>query len=632
MKSEFELQKDFINNPELQEQLEYLKTNPLQGMQGGIVMIEAFLKGIRDLGYKDTSFAFNELNDNSMQAGARNIHYDLIGKSNNIEEIIVYDDGHGMVPDMLRIAVAWGGGHRQGSRKGFGKYGYGLPSACLGVAKKYTVYSKTKETDWHCITFDITPLDRDGKVEMKDIVSEPQSLVKLPEHISNFEGTNLKVSDLKQGTIIQVECIDRVKPVQINKLKDTFLNNFGQTYFKLLENTNMYVDNTKVLPVDVLFVTPNAKGYKEDVNELFVDSNKDENYGEYNIKIKLLNDQQKEGEILVRWSRLPGLFAIRNPKDSGYDKVEEAFLAGKTSISADTKSYRWKTMRQNFGIVFRRYGRKMDVISQSSKLGGYLTPSNNDNYWKCEVNFPAELDEHFEVTTSKQQITPSDELLKTLDDAGLFKRLNRIAKEVSTDSAALKVRRRNPKSENSDSTQQSEAEIIATATALTQGTDIASSPHAERVTQANLRKQKRIEEIAAKKNITIEQAVTDYEATFKDRPRVCNIEPLGRNYAFIVLDEHGDTIEVKINSDHMFYKNFYYAKGSSDNTRSKWDQFLLFYADLYFKQSEDYQSFLESFMNKIGESIKTGARKDIERNPDDYEMDLDDDLTDLIKN
>ena len=43
----------------------------MQGMQG-IVMV-GLLKGIRDLGYKDTSFAFNELNDNSIQAGAGNI-------------------------------------------------------------------------------------------------------------------------------------------------------------------------------------------------------------------------------------------------------------------------------------------------------------------------------------------------------------------------------------------------------------------------------------------------------------------------------------------------------------------------------------------------------------------------------
>ena len=45
------------------------------------------------------------------------IFYDLIGEKNKIREIVVCDGDHGMVPDMLRIAVAWGGGHRQGSEK-----------------------------------------------------------------------------------------------------------------------------------------------------------------------------------------------------------------------------------------------------------------------------------------------------------------------------------------------------------------------------------------------------------------------------------------------------------------------------------------------------------------------------------
>ena len=70
--------------------------------------------------------SIGELNDNSFQAGARNIHYELIGTNNKIGELVVYDDGHGMVKDMLTVAVTWGGTHRQNSRKGFGKYGYGL--------------------------------------------------------------------------------------------------------------------------------------------------------------------------------------------------------------------------------------------------------------------------------------------------------------------------------------------------------------------------------------------------------------------------------------------------------------------------------------------------------------------------
>ena len=54
MKTELELQKEFIENPELKEQLDFIKQGGASGIQG-VVLVEAFLKGIRDLGYKDTA-------------------------------------------------------------------------------------------------------------------------------------------------------------------------------------------------------------------------------------------------------------------------------------------------------------------------------------------------------------------------------------------------------------------------------------------------------------------------------------------------------------------------------------------------------------------------------------------------
>lgn len=456
MKSELELQKDFINNPELQEQLKYLESNPMQGMQG-VVMVEAFLKGIRDLGYKDTSYAFNELNDNSIQAGARNIHYDLIGKG-GVDEIIVYDDGHGMVPKMLSIAVAWGGGHRQGSRKGFGKYGYGLPSACMGMCKKYTIYSKTSDSEWHNIVFNVTSLDENNDIDMSKVVSTPKPC-ELPSHIANFEGSNFKVSELKNGTIIQLEEIDRVKPIQIRSLKNNFLNDFGQTYFKLLENTNMYVDNQKVEPVDVLFATPGARGFKDDMNDLSVDIDNPDCYGEISIPIVLKDDKATQSEILVRWSKIPGLFAYRNNEDSGTNSIEEAYIRNKINITPDKKSYRWKVLRQNHGIVFRRFGRKMDVVEKQSHLGGFNV-QNYSTYWKCEVNFPAILDEHFEVNVNKQQITPSEYIIKTLEDAGIFRILKKLESDYSDENNVRKSKRKNPED---SSIQQKESEILAQA-------------------------------------------------------------------------------------------------------------------------------------------------------------------------
>ena len=103
-----------------------------------LVSPEAFLRGIRDLGYKSTLTALDELVDNSVQANAEVIWlFPAYLPGNKSEKkpdaIVVVDDGHGMEPDMIRIAVRWGGTHRENDRKGFGRYGFGLPSACVSV-------------------------------------------------------------------------------------------------------------------------------------------------------------------------------------------------------------------------------------------------------------------------------------------------------------------------------------------------------------------------------------------------------------------------------------------------------------------------------------------------------------------
>ena len=328
MKTELELQKEFIENPELKEQLDFIKKGGASGIQG-VVLVEAFLKGIRDLGYKNTPYALNEINDNSFQAGARNIHYELIGTSNKIDEMVIYDDGHGMVKDMLTVAVTWGGTHRQGSRKGFGKYGYGLPSASLSIAKKYTIYSKVKGGDWNKIIFDITKLETSEKPSLDDIRSVPEKC-DLPKFIKSFEGKNLIADKLESGTIIHYEELDKISPTTINTLKNNLLFDFGQTYFKLLNTTKMYVDNQEVKPVDPCFATPGMKGYEDEMNNLTV---QDEDYHEMTREIK--DEEGNIHEIQIRWCKLHPLFAVRN--DSDEKDVEQAVIKGKIKESQTQK-------------------------------------------------------------------------------------------------------------------------------------------------------------------------------------------------------------------------------------------------------------------------------------------------------
>ncbi|MEP7170371.1 MAG: ATP-binding protein, partial [Bacteroidota bacterium] len=62
------------NSEGLVRQDAFIKSMENQDFDFGLVMTQAFLKGIRDIGYKSTATALFEDFDNSIQAGAENIH------------------------------------------------------------------------------------------------------------------------------------------------------------------------------------------------------------------------------------------------------------------------------------------------------------------------------------------------------------------------------------------------------------------------------------------------------------------------------------------------------------------------------------------------------------------------------
>src|SRR5262249_6038815 len=139
------------------------KAQKQKGKGLGVVFADAFLRGMRDLGYRSPVWAMAEEVDNSIQGGADtvSIHFGFNPDNKSQakpDQVAIIDNGNGMIPEMISYAVRWGGTDREGDRKGFGRYGYGLPSSAVSMAKRYTVYSKTKDGDWHAVTVDIDEL------------------------------------------------------------------------------------------------------------------------------------------------------------------------------------------------------------------------------------------------------------------------------------------------------------------------------------------------------------------------------------------------------------------------------------------------------------------------------------------
>src|SRR5213595_784332 len=112
------------SSSQLEAQRLYVKKMEAAQFDFGLTVADAFVRGIRDIGYRSTATALDELIDNSMQAEAKSVHV-VFDFPDNPEAkpnaLAVVDDGHGMDPDMIRLAIIWGGTHREDDRSGFGR-------------------------------------------------------------------------------------------------------------------------------------------------------------------------------------------------------------------------------------------------------------------------------------------------------------------------------------------------------------------------------------------------------------------------------------------------------------------------------------------------------------------------------
>src|SRR5688572_6186925 len=106
-----------------------------------IVPAETAIESFRANGFKSTASALSELIDNSIEAGATKVDIVLIEDEQRINqrqvwrlsEIAVLDNGAGMSPDTLSVALQFGNGTRLDSSddESLGRFGMGLPNSSV---------------------------------------------------------------------------------------------------------------------------------------------------------------------------------------------------------------------------------------------------------------------------------------------------------------------------------------------------------------------------------------------------------------------------------------------------------------------------------------------------------------------
>ena len=180
---------------------------------------------LQDNGYKSTVSAISEIIDNSIQAKAKNIKIVLIRNttraSDEIDEVLIIDDGIGMDELTFNKALQMSAGGRSGARSGLGKYGQGLPNSSISQTKRVEVYTWQNSSILYN-HIDLDEIYNSGEAFLPEI--ETRQSVGIPV----VNPRSLPLSDT--GTIVRWVKPNRIRPKTVRTLVSHIEQLIGRTF------------------------------------------------------------------------------------------------------------------------------------------------------------------------------------------------------------------------------------------------------------------------------------------------------------------------------------------------------------------------------------------------------------------
>lgn len=573
-------------HPGIARQQAYLDNQAATGADDGIIVGSAFVNGIRDLGYKNTATALDELVDNSEQAGATSTHLVFecaeSSKPNHVTAIAVVDDGYGMLPGMIASAAKWGGTDRENDRQGFGRYGYGLPSSCVSQGERFRIFSRIDGGEFHTISVDLQEI-RQGKftIEGGRIASPGVKAGGPPKWVQKYIDEHF--NGLPHGTVIVIDKLDRLKWVTRKGLRENLISHMGIIYRNYLRTMSIVVDGTKVEPVDPLFLTPGCRGYD-------VDEQRAEGKEPIVIDVKT-EDGNSVGSIKVRAAYLPIRFGF-------VDKDTDT----KTKQNA-----RMSIMEEHEGMIILRNGRQIDVVNRSG-WGRGKTWRNEDRYWQVEIDFSPVLDEEFSVTTSKQTVQPSERIWEHLRLAGVEKLISAMKDQQDRERSDLKARVAGEPGAKRPSEQAMEDAAKFKA----------KKPTAEQVERFE-KSQEAIEVEAQRKSeetgVPKEEIKKILLLDTQRRPWALEFESAS-GAPFYRPELAGSQRRIYLNKAHPFYTQLYAGPGSTEQTRAALEVLLFVLGDGEVEAFGERQEFYERERGFWSDQLKTALKALAKRMPE----------------
>ena len=355
---------------------------------------ELIIQALRRSGYKSTSNALAELIDNSIQAGAQQIHVYMFSQgvqlaeriSEQVTKIAVLDNGRGMDKETLWKSIGFGNGERLGATKGLGKFGMGLSNSSIAYADETDVYSWQAGLQSALQTnLSVT------KVKAGSVVCPEPKPSSLDTQVLDVASSYLG----RRGTLIVWGKLN-INPKRFDALSSHMEFLIGRIYRNFIHRGEIAIEVHDILngverkkimikPNDPLYLmAPSATPtpYENDpMFELFNDMVEPERIIQFTDPD---TNQTFEGNVRVKVSHVkPGL---RNEWKNKNNNLE----AGNSKFGQHAK--------KNVGFSICREGRELDLDDSFAK------PSEaTERWWGVEIDFDPSLDDLFGVTSNKQE-------------------------------------------------------------------------------------------------------------------------------------------------------------------------------------------------------------------------------------
>ena len=270
------------------------------------------LSSLRNTGYDSNYTAIEDIIDNSIDAGARNVNVAINTVDKDVR-IIISDDGSGMPEDVLDQALKLGSATQKDEMSDLGKYGMGLCTASISMAKSLQVITKQVNGDYLYSSQDL-----DEVVETDEFIKELRKANK--EEISLFND-HVKGD---HGTVVVLSKTDRLTNTNPTIFANNLAKDMGRIYRKFIEaGIKISVNSKKVPATDPLMTdVEGTQIYSDEEYEVPSRNGKDK----IRVKLAILPDVNETLESEMKMNiRSQGFYVVRNNREIANGETLDVF-------------------------------------------------------------------------------------------------------------------------------------------------------------------------------------------------------------------------------------------------------------------------------------------------------------------